>query len=78
MDKLISSKIFSYYFDFDNWPGNHIDDKNCIRAYKGNFFDLRENYDSIFHDFIPLEDMPQSEYVGKKIFKVKYSINLLA
>lgn len=78
VDKLISSKIFSYYFDFDNWPGNHIDEKYCIRPYNGNFFDLREHYDSIFYDFIPLEDMPPSEYVGKKIYKVKYSINLLA
>ena len=53
--KLISSKIFSVYFDFDNWPGNHNDDSNCIRPYNGNYFDLRERYDEIFYDIVPME-----------------------
>ena len=55
IQSLISSNIFSVYFDFDNWPGNHNDDKCCIRPYNGNFFDLREHYDEIFYDFIPME-----------------------
>jgi hypothetical protein len=40
--ELLKSKIFNVPFDFDNWPGAHVDDKRCIRAYNGNFFDLRD------------------------------------
>lgn len=73
-------------FDFDQWPGNHNDDEECIRAYNGSYFDIRFSYQEIFPDFVPLEQQDEEEPEGKehthednrKISKIKYSINLLA
>ena len=77
LHSLLQSKVFDWTFDFDNWPGNHNDDKECIRAFNGSFFDIRENYTKIFPDFNPL-DYDHGEIDKQKIFKIKYSINLLA
>jgi len=78
---LLDSKVFNVVFDFDAWPGNHNDDEECIRAYTGSFFDIRQSYNEIFSDFVPLEDQDESEKGSedaKKVAKIKYSINLLA
>lgn len=56
VSSLIQSEIFNVQFDFDSWPGAHVDDKYCIRAYNGNFFDLREQYRKIFYDFEEMGD----------------------
>ena len=53
---LLGSKVFNVVFDFDAWPGNHNDDEECIRAYNGSFFDIRQSYNDIFSDFVPIED----------------------
>jgi hypothetical protein len=76
--ELISSNIFNVQFDFDTWPGNHNDNTYCIRAYNGNFFEIRDQYSKIFHDFIPIEKQVELGDKIQKIYKVKYSINLLA
>lgn len=73
---LLKSNIFNVKFDFDNWPGAHPDQKNCIRAYNGNLFDLRSQYSKIFDDFEPMGD--NMNYKGQRIYKITYSINLLA
>ena len=78
---LLDSKVFNVVFDFDAWPGNHNDDEECIRAFTGSFFDIRQSYNQIFSDFIPLEDQEKDENndgEAKKVAKIKYSINLLA
>jgi hypothetical protein len=84
---LLDCGIFNVVFDYDLWPGNHPNDEEAIRAYNGSFFDIRHAYDIIFND-IPLEEPkgPELDENGKhihkvdntKIFKIKYSINLLA
>ena len=80
---LLASRIFDWTFDFDSWPGNHNDDQECIRAYNGSIFDIRESYSKIFPDIIPLQDQKQElkelgVFDKQKIYKIKYSINLLA
>jgi hypothetical protein len=53
---LLASKVFNWTFDFDNWPSNHNDERACIRAFNGSFFDIRESYTKVFPDIIPIED----------------------
>jgi hypothetical protein len=55
LQQLLASKIFDWTFDFDNWPGNHNDERECIRVYNGSFFDIRESYNKVFPDFIPMD-----------------------
>ena len=38
---LFGGKVFNVVFDFDQWPGNHNDEEECIRAYNGSYFDIR-------------------------------------
>ena len=80
---LLNSSIFNVVFDFDLWPGIHNDDEECIRAYNGSYFDIRQSYNDIFSDFVPMEDQNDEEDDGddkdtKKVMKIKYSVNLLA
>jgi hypothetical protein len=82
---LLASKVFNMTFDFDNWPGNHNDDVSCIRAYNGSFFDIRNSYSLVFPDILPMEQQKKEfgenehNHLDKqKIYKIKYSINLLA
>jgi hypothetical protein len=82
MKELLASKVFSVVFDFDQWPGNHNDDEECIRPYNGSFFDIRHSYKKVFPDFVPMDEQEEEEE-GKesdetqKVSKIKYSINLL-
>ena len=45
---LLQSKIFTIEFDFDMWPGNHYNDEECIRAYNGSYYDIRDKYKEVF------------------------------
>jgi hypothetical protein len=38
VEHLLSSKIFSVNFDFNDWPGNHTNLMECIKPYNGSFF----------------------------------------
>jgi hypothetical protein len=80
---LLASNVFSVVFDFDQWPGNHNDDEECIRAYNGSFFNIRHSYKLIFPDFEPLDEQKNEKggekgEESKKVSKIKYSVNLLA
>lgn len=79
--ELLNSDIFSVTYDYDEWPGNHANDCECIRGYSESFFHLRLHYSTVFpeEDFrIPDQDEEyKSEDSSAKVFKVKYSINLL-
>jgi len=66
VNTLLKSEIFNVKFDFDKWPGSHIDEKSCIRAYNGNYFQLREEYNKIFYDFEPMGDA--NNYKGQKVY----------
>lgn len=72
---IFQSQIFQVVFDFDSWPGNHTNDEECIRQYKKSFYQLHNNYETVF---------PEAEFAKEdkiedksKVFKIKYCINLL-
>ena len=80
---LLESKVFNHVFDFDDWPGNHWNETECIRPYNGSFFNVRHAYLNVFagEEFKPMDNVePEKEgeqEETKKVFKIKYSINLL-
>lgn len=41
---LFDSKIFSFSFDYDEWPSTHSDNKSYMIPYNDSIFDLRRNY----------------------------------
>ena len=78
LNNLFQSNIFYMNFDYDDWPGNHNHDEDCIRPYSGSVFDIRFQYKHIFPEdhFDPIEN--QSEEVEMtKVNKIRYSLNLL-
>ena len=83
--KLFESNIFQYAFDYDEWPSNHNNNTECIRAYNGSIFRLRANYKSVFPE-VEYEPMPEHHDHSKeenvnedhmKVYKIKFEINLL-
>ena len=50
MTGLISSYVFAFQFDFDEWPSTHSEDQTYLRPYNGSIFDIRSHYRSIFHE----------------------------
>lgn len=46
--KLLNSNVFSFSFDYDEWPTNHKNDTACMRPYFNNIFELRNNYKTCF------------------------------
>ena len=90
-EKLFSSQIFQYTFDYDEWPSNHNNATECIRGYNGSIFRLRANYATVFPEahFEPMrevhdhckedEDSKEANQVNEmKVYKIKFEINLLA
>ena len=79
---LMNSKIFQYEFDYDEWPGTHTNNETYKRPYNGSIFEIRTNYKSVFpeKDFAPIENEDGTMKVmdSSKIYKIKYSINLLS
>lgn len=41
---LINSNVFQYTFDYDEWPGSHRNDEECIKPFNGSLFELRHYY----------------------------------
>lgn len=79
---LLQSKIFSYDFDYDEWPGTHSNEKMYRRPYNVSIFDLRNKYKTVFpedeFDDLTNDDGTIKETIdSSKIFKIKYTINLL-
>lgn len=79
---LLNSEIFCYKFDCDEWPSTHTDDQKYLRPYNLSIFDLRQNYNSIFHEEHLQIDVtkPQEEEElvdSSKIYKISYRVNML-
>jgi hypothetical protein len=75
---LLNSDVFTVTYDYDEWPGNHVNDAECLRGYAESFFHLRHHYKTVF----PEDEFRQPEAGDAidetaRVFKVKYSINLL-
>ena len=83
VEALLSSKIFSVRIDFNDCPGKHTNLQDCIRPYNGSFFQIRHMYRHVFPEpeFDPLSHNGKKECGHKidsrKIYKIKYSVNLL-
>ena len=50
MSRVLKSEIFSFQFDYDEWPSNHTIDKTLYRGYNDSIFDLRNNYRVVFYE----------------------------
>ena len=48
VSELLGSKIFSFAFDYDEWPSNHHDGEEYYRPYNKSIFQLRQSYREIF------------------------------
>ena len=88
ISELLGSKIFSFTFDFDEWPSNHHDGDDYMRPYNGSLFELRKSYRQIFHEgnfeiYDEEEGTGDAEEDGveeidsTKMFKISYKINIL-
>ena len=75
---ILESNIFNMTFDFDGWPGNHMNKEEYLRPYNESLFLLRYHYKTVF---------PESEFDSEikiggeidmgKVYKIKYQVNLL-
>lgn len=79
---LYNSDVFTITFDFDEWPGNHVHDEETIRQYRHSYFHLRHHYRTVFPEdhFKPIAEGASEndpDFDNTKVFKIKYSINLL-
>jgi hypothetical protein len=83
---LLDSEVFSFKFDYDEWPSSHINNETIIRPYNDSFFNIRKHYRTVFHEneFASLEEMKENDDDGppapidtSKVYKIKYSVNIL-
>jgi len=82
---LLNSKIFFYEFDYDEWPGTHSNDTGgepLSRPYTGSLFEIRKHYrtcfpEEEFEDIVNEDGMTKEGLATDKIYKIKYTINLL-
>lgn len=47
---LLDSNIFTYTFDYDEWPSTHNVSETYINPYSGSIFNLRNVYREVFSD----------------------------
>mgnify|MGYP000011379037 len=79
---LLQSEIFSYTFDYDEWPGTHDNEETYLRPYNESIFNIRKHYRTVFpeeefEDFTNEDGTMKEGIDSSKIFKIKYTINLL-
>jgi len=77
---LLDSKVFSLEFDYDLWPGSHPNNEEMLMPYNGSIFSLRSMYDTVFPDKemqYDEDDENTQKLELSKIYKIKYSLNLL-
>lgn len=79
---LLKSNIYNYDFDFDDWPGTHSNEQMYRRPYNGSIFELRHKYKEVFpedefDDFTNEDGSVKESIDSSKIFKIKYTLNLL-
>ena len=76
VDRLLDSDVFSYKFQYPEWPAAHTDVRKMIKPYNGSIFDIRHSYASVFAD---LGDPLSCAYAanGDRFYKITYTLNLL-
>lgn len=75
---ILESEIFNMRFDFDAWPGNHVNNEYLLRPYSYSIFRLRYHYKTVF----PEQEFDNVVKIGgdldmSKVYKIKYHLNLL-
>ena len=77
---LFDSKLFNMTIDFDEWPSSHTNKERYLRPYNGSIFQIRHDYEKIFQGE-EFKKMPEHSKEGEidttKVYKIRYSINLL-
>jgi hypothetical protein len=79
----------NYHFDFDEWPATSENEDTVMKPFSGSLFGLRSNFEQIFpalqkeHDDNEKRERERKEG-GKishkddhKVYKIKYSLNIL-
>lgn len=86
LKELFESNVFTKTFDYDDWPGSHPNNETYIRPYNDSLFQIRYSYKKVFHEeeFRSMDEVAQEEedhhhqkIDNSKIYKIKYSVNLL-
>ena len=54
--ELLSSNVFHYTFEHEEWPAVHTDLSKITAPYNGSIFKLRENYRNIYTDLLTDEE----------------------
>lgn len=73
--ELLDSNIFTFYFDYDEWPSTHNIREQHLKPYSGSLFDIRDAYRIVFpekkfaliNDASTRESLRNSEIVGAEI-----------
>ena len=65
-------------FDFDAWPGNHVNNDEILRPFNYSIFHLRYHYKTVFSE----QEFDNEVKIGgdldmSKVYKIKYQLNLL-
>ena len=81
LSELVSSNVFRFQFDYDEWPSTHHDFTTYYRPYNGSIFDIRNHYRTVFNDKqfeIPEEDEVEEGAESGKVYKITYILNTLS
>ena len=80
---LLDSHVFTYDFDFDEWPSTHNNPETYLRPFNENLFQIRKFYRTVFpeSEFASLDDqeleLKDKNIDSSKIYKIKYTLNML-
>jgi hypothetical protein len=74
--ELFDCNIFQLEFDYDEWPGTHTDEDTYLRPYNGSIYDIRHCYKDVFPEE-ELQGLDPNNVETDKVYKIKYSLNLL-
>ena len=74
--------MFCFDFDYDEWPSTHNNEETYLRPYNESIYNIMHHYKTVFpeeeFDDIMNDDGSQKAGISSdKIFKIKYTINLL-
>lgn len=74
---LLHSNVFMMELHYDEWIMNHTDESRVIKPYQDSVFSLRHSYNKVFPEFESIEEMKKNGKKIDRVFKVKYTVNLL-
>lgn len=68
---LLSSNVFYYQFDLDEWPSTHTNDVTLIRPYNNSIFSIRQHYLTTFPEdsFSRMPDADDNGGYGAKVIE---------